>query len=77
MNQEKKSTLLEGSVFAHVLVRLMEAHLPRAVDEEKVLELGEWCGYDPEVFRVRLAGDPNANLGALFAPCLRIEPVRG
>jgi hypothetical protein len=65
MNEETKSTVLEGSAFARVLVRLMEAHLPRPVDEEKVLNLADWAGYDVEVFRARLAGDTEADFGDL------------
>ena len=68
MNEENKNettagSALEGSAFARVLGRLMEAHLPRAVDEEKALELAEWSGFDPETFRARLHGDPEADLG--------------
>jgi hypothetical protein len=73
MNGETKSTALDGSVFAQVLGRLMEAHLPRAVDAEKALELADWSGYDPEVFKARLAGDLEADLGNLSQLAYELE----
>jgi hypothetical protein len=73
MDEQTKSTTLDGSVFARVLGRLMEAHLPRAVDEEKALDLADWSGYDPEVFKARLAGDLEADLGDLSQLAYELE----
>jgi len=61
---EEKNLWREASVFAHVLGRLMEVHLPR-VDEETALELADFAGMDREAFRARLRGDSNANPGDL------------
>jgi hypothetical protein len=65
MDEQTKSIALDGSAFARVLRRLMEAHLPGAVDEEKALDLADWSGYDTEAFKARLAGDLEANVGDL------------
>lgn len=81
MTEERKNenTNLEGSVFARVLGRLMSAHLPDGVDEEKALELAEWGGLDREVFRARLHGDSEANPGDLsqLARELRLSGEEG
>jgi hypothetical protein len=63
MDRRETKTVLDGSAFARVLRRLMDAHLARAVDEETIMEFGEWCGYDLEAFRARLLGDLDANFG--------------
>jgi hypothetical protein len=55
------------------LGRLMEANLPRAVDEEKALYLADWSGYDTEVFKARLAGDLEADLGDLSRLAYELE----
>lgn len=58
LSEETKSenTTLEGSAFARVLGRLMEARgIP--ADQEHALELAEKSGLGREVFRARLAGE--------------------
>jgi hypothetical protein len=63
MDRRETKTVLDGSAFARGLRRLLDTHLARAVDEETVMEFGEWCGYDLEAFRARLLGDLDANFG--------------
>ena len=47
--------------------------MPRAVDEEKALDLADWLGYDTEVFKARLAGDLEADLGDLSQLAYELE----
>lgn len=66
MTEETKNTTaaLEGSAFARVLGRLMEARgIP--ADQEHALELAEKSGLDRETFKARLAGSGDANPGDL------------
>lgn len=64
LTEETTNTALEGSAFARVLGRLMETRSIPA-DEEHALELAERSGLDRDVFRGRLAAEPDAEPGDL------------
>lgn len=60
-----ETTTLDGSVFARVLARLMEARgIPAG--EEHALGLAERSGLERDVFRARLYAEPDANPGDLY-----------